>query len=114
MRVNIMVEVITIVGFLVAWLVSTIVIYFVTKLFGQTEGFGKAVMAALIGTVIYILAYFLLGSGLLAAVAAGIVWLLALKSLYKIGWGKALIIAIIIWIVAIVIGIFLPTLSGPF
>lgn len=108
-----MVEVITIVGFLVAWLVSTVVIYLVTKLFGQTEGFGKALLAALVGTVIYILAYFFLGNGLLAAIVAGIVWLLALKSLYKIGWGKALIIAIIIWIVAIVIGFFLPTLSGP-
>jgi len=109
-----MVEVITIVGFFVAWLVSTIVIYFVTKLFGQTEGFGKALMTALIGTVVYILAYFLLGSGLLAAFIAGIVWLLILKNMYKIGWGKALIIAIIIWIVAFVIGIFLPTLPGPF
>ncbi len=109
-----MVEVITIVGFLVAWLVSTIVIYFVTKLFGQTESFGKAIMAALIGTVIYILAYFLIGSGLLAAILAGIVWLLTLRSLYKIDWGKALIIAVIIWIVAIVIGMFLPTLPGPF
>ncbi len=108
-----MVEVITIVGFLVAWLVSTIVIYFVTKLFGQTEGFGKALLTALIGTVVYILAYFLLGNGLLAAVVAGIVWLLVLKGMYKIGWGKALIIAIIIWIVAFVIGLFLPTLSGP-
>ncbi|MHC1708871.1 MAG: YIP1 family protein [Methanomassiliicoccales archaeon] len=109
-----MVEVITIVGFLVAWLVSTIVIYFVTKLFGQTESFGKAIMAALIGTVIYIIAYFLIGNGLLAAIVAGIVWLMALRSLYKIDWGKALIIAIIVWIVAIVIGIFLPTLPGPF
>jgi hypothetical protein len=109
-----MVEVGTIVSFLVAWLVSTIVIYFITKFFGETKGFGKALIAALIGTVIYILAYFLLGSGLLAAVAAGIVWLLVLRSTYEIGWGKALIIAIIIWIVALVIGIFLPTLPGPF
>ncbi len=109
-----MVEVGTIVSFLVAWLVSTIVIYFITKFFGETKGFGNALIAALIGTVIYILAYFLLGSGLLAAVAAGIVWLLVLRSTYEIGWGKALIIAIIIWIVALVIGIFLPTLPGPF
>ena len=109
-----MVEVITIAGFLVAWLVSTLVIYFVTKLFGQTEEIGKAIMAALIGTVIYALAYFLFGNGLLAAIVAGIVWLLALRSLYKIDWGKALIIAIIVWIVALVIGFFLPTLSGPF
>ena len=109
-----MVEVASIVGLLVALLVSTIIIYVVTKLFGETEGIGRAFLAAVIGTVIYALAYFLLGNGLLAAVVGGIAWLLALKALYKIGWVKALIIAIIIWILAAVIGLFLPTLSGPF
>jgi len=107
------IELTTIVGFLVALVVSTIVIYVVTKMFGQEEGIGIALLAAVIGTVIYALTYFLLGNGLLAAVVAGIVWLLALKGLYKIGWGKALIIAIIIWILAFIIGLFLPTLGGP-
>ncbi|MFA5312672.1 MAG: hypothetical protein WC375_05030 [Methanomassiliicoccales archaeon] len=81
---------------------------------GEKEGIGNAFLAALIGTVIYAVVYFLLGNGLLAAIIAGIVWLLALKGLYNIGWGKAFVIAIIIWIMAIVVGIFLPTLSGPF
>jgi len=64
--------------------------------------------------VIYALAYFVLsGNGLLAAIGGGIVWLLALRALYKIGWFRALIIAVLIWILATVIGYFLPTLSGP-
>jgi len=36
-----MVELASIVGLLVALLVSTIVIYIVTKLMGEKEGFGK-------------------------------------------------------------------------
>jgi hypothetical protein len=43
----------------------------------------------------------------------GIVWLLALKSLYRIGWLKAIAIAVLVWIAASVIGNFLPTLEGP-
>ncbi len=98
---------------LVALVISTVIIYFVTRLMGEKEGLVTALIAAVIGTVVYILAYFLLGNGLLAAVLAGIVWLLALKGLYKIGWVKALIIAVLIWIFATIIGFFLPTLSGP-
>jgi hypothetical protein len=54
-----------------------------------------------------------LGDGLLAAIIGGIVWLLALKGLYKIGWLKAILIAVLIWIVAAIVGILLPTLTGP-
>ena len=78
-----MVEVASIVGFVVALVVATIVIYVVTKLLGEK------------------------------AVIGGIFWLLALKALYKIGWLKALAIAIIVWILATIIGFFLPTLPGP-
>ncbi len=98
---------------MVALVISTVIIYFVTKFMGEKEGLGTALVAAVIGTVVYIVVYFLFGNGLLAAVLAGIVWLLALKGLYKIGWVKALIIAVLIWIFATIIGFFLPTLSGP-
>jgi uncharacterized membrane-anchored protein len=109
-----MVETSSLLYLLVALVISTVIIYFVTKFMGEKEGLGTALVAAIIGTVVYILAYFLFGNGLLAAVVAGIVWLLALKGLYKIGWVKALIIAVLIWVFATIIGYFLPTLSGPF
>jgi hypothetical protein len=100
-------------SFIVALIISTVIIYAVTKLFGETEGLGTALIAAIVGTVIYTIVYFFLGHGLLTALIAGIFWLLALKSLYKIGWIKSLVIAVIIWIVASIVGIFLPTLGGP-
>lgn len=76
----------TVLGFIVALIVSTIVIWVVTKLFGEKEGIGTALIAAIIGTIIYTIAYWLLGDGTLASIIGGIVWLLALKGLYKIGW----------------------------
>jgi len=102
-----------IIGIIIALIVSTIIIFVATRLTGEKEGLGTAFLAAIIGTVIYAIAYWLLGNGLLAAVIGGIVWLLALKGLYKIGWLKALLIAILIWIIAAIVGIFIPTLTGP-
>jgi hypothetical protein len=82
-------------------------------LFGETEGIKTAVIAALIGTVVYMIVYYVLGNGLIAAFIAGIVWLLALQYLYSIGWVKSLIIAVVVWIVTSIVGLFLPTLTGP-
>jgi hypothetical protein len=64
-------------------------------------------------TVIYAIVYFLVGHGLIAAIVGGIAWLIALRTLYKIGWLKSLAIAVIIWIATAIVGWFLPTLTGP-
>jgi len=103
----------TLIFFLVGLIVSTIIIYVITKLFEEKEGGGTALLAALVGTVIYALAYYFLGEGLLAALIAGFVWLLALGSLYNMGWWKALGVAIVVWIVAFLVGFILPTVVGP-
>jgi len=103
----------TAVFFIVGLIVSAIIIYVVTKLFGEREGIGTALLAALAGAIIYALAYYFLGHGLLAALIGGFVWLLALGSLYKIGWLKALVVAVIVWIVAAIVGFLLPTVVGP-
>jgi hypothetical protein len=100
-----------IISFIVSWIVSTIIIFVVTKFFGESEGIGHALKAAIAGSIIYALAYFFLGG--LGSIIGGIVWLLALKGLYKIGWGKALVVAIVVWILAGLVGLVLPTLTGP-
>ncbi len=85
-----------------------------TKLLGETEGIATALLAAITGTVVYTIVYYLLPDNLLiAAIIAGIVWLLALQKLYTIGWLKSLLIAVIVWIVTTIVGWFLPTLTGP-
>jgi hypothetical protein len=103
---------IVVLNFVFSLVVSTIIIYIVTKILGEKEGLGTAVLAALVGTIVYAGAYFFLGTGMLAAVIGGVAWLIALGSLYKIGWLKALLIAIIVWIVVSLLS-FLPTVMGP-
>jgi hypothetical protein len=100
--------------FVIALIISTLIIYVIAKFFGETEGISTALLAAITGTVIYIIIYYLLGRGLIAAFIAGIVWLLALQHLYEIGWIKSLAIAIVVWIAASIVGLFLPTITGPF
>lgn len=103
----------TAIFFIASLIVSAIVIFVVTKLLGEKEGIGSALFAALAGAIIYALAYYFLGQGLIAALVGGFVWLLALGSLYKMGWLKALVVAVVVWIVAAVVGIVLPTVVGP-
>jgi hypothetical protein len=103
----------TAISFLVGLVVSGIIIYIVTKLFGEKEGLVRAFITAIIGAVVYSITYFLLGNGIWAAIVGGIVWLLALRALYDIGWFKAFLIAIVVWIATAIAGILLPTLPGP-
>ena len=99
--------------FVIGLVVSTIVIYFVSRFVSTKRGLKVAFFTALIGSLIYATVYFLVGNGLVAAVLGGIAWLLALKGLYKIGWIHALIMAIIIWIITSLVGVLLPTAPGP-
>jgi uncharacterized membrane protein YvlD (DUF360 family) len=103
----------TLLTFIVALVISTVIIYYIAKFFGAKDSLTTALYAAIIGTVVYTIFYYVLGQGLIAAFVAGIVWLLALQKLYTIGWFRALIIAIVVWIVTSVAGYFLPTLAGP-
>jgi len=106
-------ELIAAIIFVIGLAVSTLIIYIVTKLFGEKEGIGRAFLTAIVGTIVYSIVYFLLGNGWLAAIVGGIVWLIALRALYKMGWLKSLAVAIIIWIIATIVGLLLPTLAGP-
>jgi Na+/melibiose symporter-like transporter len=105
----------TVIVFLISLVISAIIIYFVTKIFGEKEGFGTALLAAFIGAIIYAAAYYFLKPelGWLASLIGGIAWLIALGFLYSIGWLKALGIALIVWVIAAIVGIFLPTMIGP-
>jgi uncharacterized membrane protein YvlD (DUF360 family) len=103
----------TMILFIVALVISTLVIYIVTRLLGEKEDIKTAFIAALVGTVIYTVLYILIGRGLIAAIIGGIAWLIALRYLYKISWVKSFITAVIIWIAAAIIGWLLPTLTGP-
>jgi hypothetical protein len=103
---------IVVLNFVISMVVSTIIIYIVTKLLGEKEGLGSAVVAAFVGAIVYTLAYYFLGTGLLAAGIGGIAWLVVLGSIYEIGWLKSLLIAVMVWVVVSILS-FLPTVVGP-
>jgi len=96
--------------FIVALIISTVIIYYVARFFGAKDSLTTAVIAALVGSAVYTLFYAVLGYGLPTALIAGIVWLLALQKLYTIGWLRALVIAFFAWIVTAIAGLFLPVL----
>jgi hypothetical protein len=98
---------------IVGLIVSTVIIYLVTKLFGEREGIDTALPAALVGAIIYGLAFFFIGQGLFASIIAGFVWLAALGSMYDMSWLKAGAIALIVWVAAAFVSLGLPTVIGP-
>ena len=108
-----MTVVVPVVGFIVSLVISTIIIFGIARFFGEKEGISTALLASLIGSIIYALAYYLLGGGLLSALLGGIAWLAALRYLYTMSWEKSIIIAVAVWIVASVVSLALPTLVGP-
>ncbi len=103
----------SVVLFAIGLVISTVIIYIITKFFGEKEGIKHAFAAALIGSVVYGAVYFIFGHGFLAAVTGGIVWLLALKALYRFGWIRAFIITVIIWIISGIVGLIVPTGPAP-
>ena len=102
-----------IVPFLIGLLVSTIVIYVVTLFMRQRRSVKLALLAAIIGSIVYFIAYIVLGHGFVSVVLGGIAWLLALKTIYRMGWLKSLIVAVAIWIITTFVGEWLPTALGP-
>jgi uncharacterized membrane protein len=99
--------------FIVGLVISTVIIYIITKFFGQKEGINKAFVTAVIGAIVYSIAYFIFGNGWIAAIIGGFVWLIALRRLYDISWLRAFVIAVIVWIAATIVGLLLPTAPGP-
>jgi hypothetical protein len=102
-----------VISFVIGLIVSTIIIYVVTKIFGEKEGIKAALATAVIGAIIYSVVYYLFGNGLLAGIVGGLAWLLSLRWIYNIGWLKAILIGVIIWIITSIVGVLLPTAPGP-
>jgi len=100
-------------GFLVAWAISAIIVWVASKLLWARGGILTAVLAALVGAIIYAVTGMFL-AGLVGSLLALLGWLLALKYFYHIGWLRAGLLALVIWIFAVIVSLFLPTLPGPF
>ncbi len=101
------------IGFLISLGISAIIIYLAAKVLKEKEGFGTAMLAALSGAMISALVSYFIGVGWVATLIGGVAWLIALSSLYKISWLKSLVITMVIWIIATIASLVLPTITGP-
>lgn len=103
----------SIILFLVGVLISTVVIYLVTLILRQRRSLKLAFFTSILGSIVFGISYAIFGNGFASAVLGGIAWLLALKTIYRMGWIKSLIVAVVIWIITTAIGTLLPTAIGP-
>lgn len=93
-----------VIEFLVAWGISTIVIYLAVIIYPrkrEKSDLFNSLVTALLGAIIFeIFAYLGIALGSLLAL---IIWLFILKKMFKVGWISAVVIAVIIWVLNIVI-----------
>ena len=104
----------SIIEFLIGLLISTLVIYLVTSITGHRRSIKLALFTAIIGSIVYRIVYLLFdGNSFLSAVLGGIAWLLSIKTIYHMGWLKALIITVSIWIITSIVGVLFPIATRP-
>jgi len=88
-----------IIEFLIGWVVSGVIIYVVLKLYPgkqKMESLWGAMLAALIGEAIY--TFFNIIGIPYGTILALFVWLYAIKKMFNVGWGGAIIIAVLVYI----------------
>ncbi|AJF61667.1 hypothetical protein QT06_C0001G0833 [archaeon GW2011_AR15] len=98
------------IGFIISLIISAAVIFFAAKIMGEREGFSTALFAAFIGSLLFAIVSYLIGMGLLASLIGGIAWLIALGSIYNMGWLKSFFVAVVIWFFSAIVSMVLPNL----
>jgi len=88
---------------LVNLFILTLIIYLVTSLLGKRRSMKLALLTSIVGLIVYWIANYLWTNTLVSAFLGGIAWLVALKTIYPMGWIKALIVAVGILIITYVV-----------
>ena len=109
----------TIVGLIILWIIVSIPVWLAGK--AVTEGkatFGDALLASLAGPIVYFVVVFLVGYFLGAPalifgyILALIAWVWVFKASFQTGWLRAILIAILAWVIFVVLSIIIGTLFG--
>lgn len=96
----------SLVQFIVAWIISAVIIYVALKLFPgrqKRENIGGALLAALVGEAIFI--FFDIINVPIGNILSILVWLYALKKLFGVGWIGAGIIALLVYIFSLLVSL---------
>jgi hypothetical protein len=114
---------VTILGLIILWIVVSIPVWIAGKVAaGGKASFGDALVATLVGPIVYflvnLLVVFLLSSVLGSAalvfgyILALIAWVWVYKASFETSWIQAILIAILAWLVFIGLSVLVGTLFG--
>lgn len=115
--------VVTLVSLIILWIIVSIPVWLAGKaITGKHATFGAALLATLAGPIVYFVVTFLvdffvspiLGSNafLLAYILALIAWIWVYKASFETGWVKAILIAIMAWVIFVVLVFITAVLFG--
>ncbi len=113
----------TIISLIVLWIVVSIPVWIAGKaIAGSKASFGDALLATLAGPIVYAIVIFLVDfalGGILGSAAyafgyilALIAWIWVFKASFGTGWIKAILIALLAWVIFIALSIIVGILFG--
>jgi hypothetical protein len=109
----------TIIGLIILWIIVSIPVWIAGKaVTGGKASFGDALLATLAGPIVYFIVSFLVGYFLGASalifgyILALIAWIWVFKASFQTGWFRAILIAILAWVIFIVLSIIIGALFG--
>jgi hypothetical protein len=113
----------SIVGLIILWVVVSIPVWLAGKaVTGGKATFGEAMLATLLGPIVYAVTLFLAGfflggvigssAYIIALILALVAWIWVYKTSFKTGWLGAIGIAILAWVIFVVISIVFGALFG--
>ena len=109
----------TIVGLIILWIIVSIPVWLAGKaITGAKASFGDALLATLAGPIVYFVVVFVVGYFLGASalvfgyILALIAWIWVFKASFQTGWLRAILIAILAWVIFIVLSIVIGSLFG--
>jgi hypothetical protein len=113
----------TLIGLIILWIVVSIPVWLAGKaVTGGKATFGDALLATLAGPIVYFIVVFLVGfffSSIVGSTAlifgyilALITWIWVFKASFRTGWIRAILIAILAWVIFVVLSIVIGALFG--
>jgi len=113
----------TIISLLILWIIVSIPVWLAGKaLTGGEASFGDALLATLAGPIVYVIVTFVVDFFLSAVIGSAafvfgyilalIAWVWVYKASFGTGWLKAVLIALLAWVIFVVLSIVVGALFG--
>jgi hypothetical protein len=114
---------VTLIGLIILWIVVSIPVWLAGKAVTAGDAtFADAMLATLVGPIVYFIVYFLVGyflSSIIGSAAlvfgyilALLAWVWVFKASFQTGWLRAILIAVLAWVIFIVLSIVIGSLFG--